>query len=231
MLRFAHFGVWLFFGALLTAVGSRAMADESPEAAAFLESKIRPVLVQQCYQCHSTKAGKSEGGLRLDSRNGIRTGGDRGAAVVPGDSKKSVLLTAISHTDPDLKMPPKKERLPESVINDFKTWINSGATDPREEDAANAAAPPVTIEAGRKFWAFQKPKIHKATDSGERGGVSPPVTPTTTPAPTTNRGADAAPRAKPVRDWAKRELDQFVLAKLEANGLGPSPDAEPATLL
>lgn len=163
---------FLNVGALLVTSGSLALAGDSPEAAAFFESKIRPVLVQHCYQCHSTRAGKSEGGLRLDSRNAIRTGGDRGAAVVPGDTKKSVLLTAISHTDPDLKMPPKKERLAESVINDFKTWINSGAADPREEDSANAAAPPVTIEAGRRFWAFQKPMIHKAatkaTDSGER---------------------------------------------------------------
>lgn len=180
--------------------GSLATADESTEASAFFESKIRPVLVQHCYQCHSTKAGKSEGGLRLDSRRGIRAGGDRGAAIVPGDSKKSVLLAAISHTDPDLKMPPKKERLPESVINDFKTWINSGAADPREEDAANAAAPPVTIEAGRTFWAYQKPTVHTA--------------------PTTKTA-----------DWAKRELDHFILAKLNESGLRPSADAEPATLL
>ncbi len=191
---------WLIVGVLLMTSGSLAKAAESPEAAAFFESKIRPVLVQHCYQCHSAKAGKSEGGLRLDSRRGIRAGGDRGAAIVPGDSKKSVLLTAISHTDPDLKMPPKKERLPDSVINDFQTWIKSGAVDPREEEAASTATPPVTIEAGRKFWAFQKPATHKA--------------------PTTKSP-----------DWAKRELDHFILAKLEANGLAPSHDADPATLL
>jgi mono/diheme cytochrome c family protein len=200
MLRFAHISVWLLSAALVAIVGSRAMADDTPEATAFFESKIRPVLVQHCYQCHSAKTGKSEGGLRLDSRDGIRAGGDRGAAVVPGDAKKSVLLSAISHTDPDLKMPPKKERLPESVINDFKTWINAGAADPREVDATNAAAPPVTIEAGRKFWAYQKPTAHKA--------------------PTTKSP-----------DWPKRELDHFILAKLLTNGLSPSPDAEPATLL
>ncbi len=171
--------LWLIVGKLLVTSGSLVMAAESSEAAAFFESKIRPVLMQHCYQCHSAKAGKSEGGLRLDSRRGIRAGGDRGPAIVPEDLKKSVLLTAISHTDPDLKMPPKKERLPESVINDFKRWINSGATDPREEDTANAATPPVTIEAGRKFWAFQKPTAHKAPktvfESGERGGISPMV--------------------------------------------------------
>ena len=202
MLRSTHFSVWLLFAGLVVMVGSPAMADESPVATAFFESKIRPILVQHCYQCHSVKAGKSEGGLRLDSRSAIRAGGDRGAAIVPGDLKKSVLLTAISHTDPDLKMPPKKERLPDSVIQDFQTWIKSGAADPREEAAANTAAPPVTIEAGRKFWAYQKPTAHKAPN-------------TTTKSP----------------EWAKRELDHFILAKLESNGLAPSPDAESATLL
>ncbi|MFM9959959.1 MAG: PSD1 and planctomycete cytochrome C domain-containing protein [Planctomycetaceae bacterium] len=196
--RLIRYPAVLLIAGTLLASGSSAMAAESPEATAFFESKIRPVLVQHCYQCHSAKAGKSEGGLRLDSRRGIRAGGDRGPAIVPSDSKKSVLLTAISHADPDLKMPPKKERLPESVISDFQTWINSGAADPREEDTVSTATPPVTIEAGKKFWAFQKPRIHKASDSG---------------------------------DWATRELDQFILAKLNERGLSPSPDADPATLL
>ncbi len=200
MLRSTHFSLRLLFGVLLISVGTRASADEAAESTTFFESKIRPVLVQHCYQCHSAKAGKSEGGLRLDSRQGIRTGGDRGPAIVPSDLKKSVLLTAISHTDPDLKMPPKKERLPESVISDFKTWIKAGAADPREEEATSTTTPPVTIEAGRKFWAYQKPTAHK---------------PPSTKSP----------------EWAKRELDHFILAKLEANGLAPSPDADPATLL
>jgi hypothetical protein len=200
MQRFAHISARFIVMATFISFGPRVSCDEATESAVFFESKIRPVLVEHCYQCHSTKAGKSEGGLRLDSRKGIRTGGDRGAAIMPGDLKKSVLLTAISHTDADLKMPPKKERLPVSVINDFKTWINSGAADPREEDVANSATPPVTIEAGRQFWAFQKPTTHNT-----------PVTKSL--------------------DWAKRELDHFILAKLEASGLAPSSDAEPATLL
>ena len=93
---------------------------EDTKGIAFFESKIRPVLVQHCCKCHSVGAGKSEGGRLLDSRKTIRAGGDRGPAVVPGDSKGSLLLTAISHTDSDLKMPPKKERLPDSVISDIK---------------------------------------------------------------------------------------------------------------
>jgi uncharacterized protein DUF1553/uncharacterized protein DUF1549/cytochrome c len=180
-------------------------ADEQPpridaKGIAFFDSKIRPVLVQHCYKCHSVGAGKSEGGLLLDSRKSIRAGGDRGPAVVPGDSKSSLLLTAISHTDPDLKMPPKQQRLPDSVISELKSWIEAGAADPRENEPVTGGNPPITIEAGRQFWAFQKPVTHQ-----------PPTT--------KNPG------------WAKRELDHFILAKLEASSLAPSADAEPATLL
>ncbi|HEY7428028.1 MAG TPA: DUF1553 domain-containing protein [Gemmataceae bacterium] len=166
---------------------------------AFFEAKIRPVLVQHCYRCHSVDAGKSRGGLVLDSRKGIRQGGDRGPAVVPGDPNTSLLLTAISHSDADLKMPPKKERLPESVLQDFKTWIRLGAADPRN-GAASSARPAVDLEAGRRFWAFQKP-------------TAPPLPATKSPT------------------WAKRDLDHFVLAKLEAAHMAPSADAKPATLL
>ncbi|MBC8116263.1 MAG: PSD1 domain-containing protein, partial [Candidatus Saccharimonas sp.] len=180
--------------------GGEQVAEGDTKGIAVFESKIRPVLVQHCYKCHSVGAGKSEGGLLLDSRKTIRAGGDRGPAVVPGDSKSSLLLTAISHTDPDLKMPPKQERLPDTVINDIKSWIQAGAVDPRENEPTKGASPPVTLEAGRQFWSFQKPVTH--------------------PPPTTKNPS-----------WAKRDLDHFILAKLDASGLAPSADAEPATLL
>jgi len=190
---------------LLLLVPSLTWAGEKPagneaEGIAFFESKIRPVLVEHCYKCHSVGAAKPKGGLLLDSRKTIRAGGDSGPAVVPGDPGASLLLTAISHSDPDLKMPPKKERLPEAVINDVKTWIRMGAADPRADVAARVPSPAVDIEAGRRFWAFQKPVAHQ-----------PPATKDPT--------------------WARRDLDHFILAKLELSGLAPSVDAEPATLL
>lgn len=165
----------------------------------FFETKIRPVLVQHCYKCHSTSGKKSEGGLLLDSREGIRKGGDRGPAIVPGDTDKSLMLEAILHTDADLKMPPKKDRLPKEVLNDFTVWIRMGAPDPREKAAGNLSGP-VDIETGRKFWSMQKPAAHQA------------------------------PQVKN-EAWPKQKLDHFILAKLEAAGLTPSADAEPATLL
>ena len=75
----------------------------------FFESQIRPVLVENCYGCHSAEAGKSKGGLQLDTREGIRSGGDDGPAVVPGDLEKSLLIEAIRWHDPDIGMPPEKK--------------------------------------------------------------------------------------------------------------------------
>ncbi len=106
-----------------------------PDGAAFFESKIRPVLADRCYACHSAKAEKLKGGLLLDSREGLRKGGDRGAAIVPGDSEKSLLIKAIRYGDEDLQMPPKN-RLSKEIVADFEAWVKRGAPDPRVGDAA-----------------------------------------------------------------------------------------------
>jgi hypothetical protein len=82
------------------------VADDTAAGIAFFETKIRPVLVEHCYECHSSEAGVADGELRLDSRDAVRRGGTRGPAAVPGDLKASWLLTAVSHADADLKMPP-----------------------------------------------------------------------------------------------------------------------------
>jgi len=129
----------------------------SGEDFAFFESKVRPVLVKHCYECHSAESGKSKGGLMLDTKQAIREGGETGPAVVPGDVTKSLLLTAIKHSDPDLEMPPKKAKLPEAVIADIKSWIKSGAADPRKSAVKIAERPPVDVEAGRKFWSYLQP--------------------------------------------------------------------------
>jgi hypothetical protein len=133
-------------------------ANEKPtaEQLAFFEKKIRPVLVGQCYTCHSEEAKKEKGNLLLDTRDGIRAGGDNGPAVVPGDAKKSLLLKAIKQTDQTLKMPPKS-KLSDEVVADFEKWIATGAADPRDGKKA-AAYKEIDIEKGRKFWSFQPPK-------------------------------------------------------------------------
>jgi hypothetical protein len=124
-----------------------------PDAAGiqFFEQKIRPVLVEQCYKCHSSGPKKPRGGLRLDSRAGLFTGGDSGPAVVPGKPGASLLIQALRHED--LEMPPSR-RLPAAVIADFERWVTMGAPDPRTGRPVKTRTG-IDIEAGRKFWAFQ----------------------------------------------------------------------------
>lgn len=137
-------------------IQARAIPEKiDPKELEFFEKKIRPVLVSECYECHSTTK-KVKGGLALDSRDGIRKGGDSGHAVVPGNLKDSLLIAAIKQVDPDTAMPPKKPKLADSIIADFEQWIQMGAPDPREGDDLKVKKY-VDLEEGRKFWAFGKP--------------------------------------------------------------------------
>jgi hypothetical protein len=134
-------------------------AEPGAKQIEFFEKKIRPALVEHCYKCHSADAEKEKklrGGLRLDTRDGLLKGGDTGAAVVPGKPKDGTLLRALHYADPDLQMPPK-EKLPDSVIEDFERWIADGAIDPRG-DAAVKAASSIDIEKGKTFWSFVPPR-------------------------------------------------------------------------
>ena len=143
--------------ALFCCMVTVSVADEQSDVD-FFESKIRPVLVKHCYECHSTATSTSEGGLLLDSREAIRSGGDRGPAVVPGDIAASWLLTAVTHSDPDLQMPPRQAKLPDDVIADLKTWIERGAIDPRDHPSQNSSASSNLKKAGRDFWSYQTPR-------------------------------------------------------------------------
>src|SRR5687768_14290598 len=124
-------------------------ASELPrEQLDFFEARIRPLFIEHCYACHSAAAGeKLKAGFRLDTRDGIRRGGDSGAAaVVPGDADRSRLIAAVRWSDPDFQMPPKK-KLSDRQIADLIEWINLGAPDPRDAapaggDGAGAKAPP-----------------------------------------------------------------------------------------
>ncbi|MFP6612536.1 MAG: PSD1 and planctomycete cytochrome C domain-containing protein, partial [Pirellulales bacterium] len=150
--------------ALLTAVVMLGLARGSLADGAdqqgidFFEKHIRPVLVEKCYQCHSAaaqQAKKLKGGLRLDSMEAIRKGGDSGPAVVPGDPKASLLLSAIRHED--LEMPPKG-KLSEVVVDRFARWIELGAAWTNETAAGLPAEKQIDWIEARKFWAFQPPK-------------------------------------------------------------------------
>ena len=119
----------------------------------FFESKIRPILVENCYECHSEAKGKHRGGLRLDSKEGLLKGGDTGPAIVANDPGKSLLMSAVRWATDDLRMPPKK-KLTDEQIADLDAWIKAGAPDPR-----SGSKPRTPIEQhladAKSHWAFQ----------------------------------------------------------------------------
>jgi len=172
----------------------------TPEQLTFFESKIRPLLVKECYSCHSSKTGNAKGGLRLDTEQLTKLGGNSGPAVVPGDLDASLIYGAISYQD--FAMPPKGP-LPETVVNDFRRWIEMGAPDPRVTEVATLNST-ITDEdiakAKAEFWAYQKPV---------------PVTPPT-------------PKGQ---SWVRSDIDRFVLKGLEDASMKPADDAESRTIL
>ena len=118
------------------------------------EQRIRPLLIENCIDCHGPE--KQKGGLRLDSRAGWQTGGDSGPAIEPSKLDGSHLWKAVSYTDRDLKMPPKR-KLKDSELADLKKWIEDGAPDPREE-IVTASGKSKSARADGSFWSFQSPK-------------------------------------------------------------------------
>ena len=119
----------------------------------FFESQVRPLLVNRCYKCHSAKSDPIEGGLRLDSREAWRRGGDAGAVIVPGKPGASRLLKAVLYQDPILAMPPDAA-LPKREIEILRQWIAMGAPDPRTEQTPTTVRQ-VDFKTGRQFWSFR----------------------------------------------------------------------------
>ncbi|MEP6672726.1 MAG: PSD1 and planctomycete cytochrome C domain-containing protein [Chthoniobacter sp.] len=125
-------------------------AAVSAQDAAFFDAKVRPLLAQRCFECHSHDK-KIKGGLALDSRSGWEKGGDTGPAIVPGNPDESLLIKAIGHLDKDLAMPPKK-KLSDEEIATLSEWVKMGAPDPREIVAKIGGMTPAEAKA---WWAFQ----------------------------------------------------------------------------
>lgn len=134
-------------------VSGQAPADEVQLR--FFEEKIRPVLVQHCYSCHSAAAQTSkklQGRLFLDSADGVLDGGESGAAIVKGKSADSLLLKALKYDG--LEMPPAG-KLPDEIIADFAKWIDMGAPDPRTGETLAKPKREINLAEGRQWWAFQ----------------------------------------------------------------------------
>jgi hypothetical protein len=192
-------------GYLASVVPARGGEGPEPDGVAFFESKVRPILVERCYSCHSSQARSVRGGLLLDTREGTLKGGDIGPAVEPGNPDESLLVQAVRWDDDTLKMPPAG-KLPEAEIAILTEWARRGAPDPRTGPAvaatAHASKPArvINMEAERKHWAFQPLK--------------------SVPVPEI---------ARPQR--ARHPIDLFVLAKLDEAGIEPNPEAPRATLI
>ncbi len=190
----------------LFAVGSSLSASlpsgAADNGAEFFEKKIRPILVEQCYECHSAMARKVRGGLRLDSRAGLLQGGDRGAVLTPGDPEKSLLIEAVGYKNTDIQMP-KKGKLSDPVVADLTTWVKMGAPWGKDDGpvAVAPAKPAFDLQQRKRdHWAW-KP-IH---------ATEPPAV------------KNAA--------WARDAVDRFLLAKLEEKNLSPAPPADKRILL
>ncbi len=182
-----------------------ALGDEpTPEDLAFFESKVRPILVERCYECHAVSAKTVRGGLLLDSKPAWVEGGDTGPAIEPGKPDESLLIQGIRYDDAILRMPPKG-KLPEAEIAILTEWVSRGAPDPRAvaptaTEVAKTAKPVISLEEARRHWAYQ---------------------PLATAEPPSVRG----------EAWCRTPIDRFILAKLEANALQPSAEADRRTLL
>ena len=131
-----------------------AWADSiTPDDLAFFENKIRPVLVEHCYECHSADSEELGGKLRLDHREGVRTGGESGPALVAGDPQASLLVHALRYDG--VEMPPNAP-LPEAIVNDFVKWIDRGAPDPRAKPGMVKPAQTNEHETDKpKLWSIQ----------------------------------------------------------------------------
>ncbi|OJW14664.1 MAG: hypothetical protein BGO49_16870 [Planctomycetales bacterium 71-10] len=171
--------------------GPGAGEKPGPEAVAFFETSVRPVLVESCQKCHGPEKQKAD--LRVDSREALLKGGSLGPAVVPGKPEESPLVQALAHADDqDLKMPPAG-KLADPAVQALTRWVQMGA--PWGEPSSASAAPAV-----EDHWAFRPLQQAPVPDVRDRA-------------------------------WAKTPIDARILAKLEAEGMTPSPPVDRRTLL
>ena len=194
-----------------------------PKGVEFFETKIRPILVESCYSCHSEvaeKKNKLKGGLLLDSKEGMQKGGDTGKSVIDlSNPNNSLLLKSLRHED-ELKMPPKG-KLSAKVIKDFSDWIAMGAPDPRLQKSGeigkrseNKNKKGIDLTTAKEFWAFQLPK---KIDPPKIGDLNQAI------GNSANTGAIGTDRLN--------AIDAFILAKIKEKKLQIAGPADRATLI
>ncbi len=207
LLSAMHFGVLVAPAEESTAKANKEAATQAKPAIPaehleFFEAKVRPLLVEHCYACHSSQSDEVKAGLRLDARSFAIEGGDSGAAIVPGKPEESLLIEAVHYES--VEMPPK-DKLTDAQIAVLEKWIQLGAPWPATE--VHPAPAPTTAEGTyawdrlrQEHWAFR------------------PV-------------VAAAPPAVKDAVWPTSDIDRFVLARLETAGVTPSERASREVLV
>lgn len=170
----------------------------------FFETRIRPILVENCLECHGEDLDGLKGGLDLSSAAGVRRGGESGQVVVAGDAESSPLYRAVTYADKEFAMPPRG-RLSEGEIESIRKWIEMGAPDPR-----TSIEGPAEDETARDSWLDPKGR-------GRDHWAYRPM-------------ADVAPPTNKADDWSRTDVDRFILADLREAGISPVPEADPRTL-
>lgn len=164
----------LLASCLLGGSGSASDAIDQAGRIEFFEKRVRPLLVEHCYECHASE--EQSGGLRLDSAAGWRSGGDTGPAIIPARPNESLLLTAIRYDNPVVQMPPEG-KLDAAEIQVFKKWIADGAVDPRSTPPAIVKPNTgMSIDEGREFWSMKtvvKPKPPTTPDRADHWAKTP----------------------------------------------------------
>jgi len=176
-------------------------ADTGPAGIEFFESKIRPILVEHCYSCHSKDAKKLKGKLRVDSLEALLQGGESGPSIIPKNPEKSLFIEAISYKNTEMQMPPKS-KLSDAQIADLTDWVRRGAPWPASIVKEHSAVVEDFDLEKRKaaHWAWS------------------PVRPRTPPAVKNSA-------------WPKSPIDNFILVQLEQKNIQPAPPAEKRLLV
>jgi hypothetical protein len=196
--RFAPPGLVLLAAAI--AAADDAPRPDSGASVEFFEKKVRPILANHCYACHSAET-KPAGGLRVDDRNGLLTGGNTGPAVVPGKPQQSLLLKRVVHKDAKRRMPKEGEQLTSEQVAHLTKWVAEGAAWPEVRVPASfGKLKPRYEKLKKEHWAWQPltdPKVPEVRDSS----------------------------------WPREAVDRFILAALEAKKLRPVEDADRVALI
>ncbi len=199
---------------------SESLADESSVLSAdqleFFESRVRPLLIEHCLECHSAET-EASGGLLLDSRPNWQRGGDNGAAIVSREPDASLLVRAIEYDDPMLQMPPEG-KLSAAAIADLKRWIAMGAPDPRNEVSEKpSASRALSVADAQQHWAYRP--LSRAKRPSQ---VAAPETASTTNAATGNAQQ---------RSDLSGAIDEWIQLRLDQEGLKAAPPVNRAQWL